>query len=222
MNGTRYLMVLMGFYTPVHASLVALLLASPWIRGASAVAALAGLGLLYLFPPFAARGVLALWGPPGPGVALGSGPFFRWWALSQLQLVFNRLPLLEELLRLVPGLYSAWLRLWGARVGRYVFWSPGVVIADRYLLEVGDQVVVGMGARIVSHVIVDGDGGGRRLLAAPVVIGSHAVVGGFSTLGPGCRIADGESPPALVILPPFSVWNGARRWSRRTAGGDPR
>jgi hypothetical protein len=212
------LMLLVGFYTPIHAGLVLACLIAPWALDAHGGWAFAGAALLYLAPPLAARGLRAAWGWSGPEGCGARGPeapfaspaFLQWWALGQLQLVFNRLPLLEELLRLVPGLYSGWLSLWGARVGRFVFWSPGVLVADRHLLVVGDRAVIGMGTRIASHMVVGGTGG-PSVLTAPVVIEERAVVGGFSTLGPGARIAAGEMPPATLVLPPFWSWERGRR-----------
>lgn len=211
-------MLLMGFWTPLHAVAVAALLVAPWLAGAPRWTPLAGLAVLYLVPPLLARAVLGAWGRPGPSTPFGSGAFLRWWALSQLQLVFNRLPFLDELVRLVPGLYSTWLRLWGARIGRFVFWAPGVVVTDRYLLDVGDGVLVGIGTRIVGHVLVERPGAAPELWLAPVEIGARAMVGGFSMLGPGTRIAEGEAPPAMTVLTPFWTWSdGRRRFGARAA-----
>lgn len=205
------LMLALGFYTPVHAAAVVACLLAPWLFGAPASWVLIGLALLYLFPPLVARAVLAVWGPLPPSTTLGSGAFLRWWALSQLQLVFNRLPQLEELLRLVPALYSAWLRLWGSRIGRLVFWSPGVVITDRQLVEVGDRAIIGMGAKIGPHVVIREPDGTTRLIAAPVVIGAGAMVGGLTVFGPGARMAPGEMSHRTLVLPPFWSWEHGRR-----------
>ena len=204
-------MLALGFYTPLHAAAVAACLLAPWLFGARMTWVPAGLALLYLVPPLVARTLLLVWGPLPPAAALGSGAFLRWWALSQLQLVFNRLPQLEELLRLVPALYSAWLRLWGARIGRLVFWSPGVVITDRQLVEVGDGAVIGMGAKIGPHVVVREPDGTTCLVAAPVVIGAGAMVGGLTVFGPGARIAPGEATHRALVLPPFWSWEHGRR-----------
>jgi len=209
-TSVRALMVAIAFYTPLHAVAVAVLLTAPWTLGAGRWSPAAGLALLYLVPPLAARLLLRSQDRVGARAPVGSGAFLRWWALAQLQIVFSRLGALEELMRLLPGLYSAWLRLWGARVGRLVYWAPGVFITDRYLLEVGDRVVVGAGTRIVGHLITGPDGG-HELLTAPVVIGSGAVVGGFSMLGPGARIGEDQTPPALTVLSPFWTWSGGRR-----------
>jgi len=211
-------MVLMGYYTPVHAAGVALCALTPWLWGASWLRVLIALILLSLFPPLMARTLAALWGPTPRAATFGSSAFLHWWALSQLQLVFNRLPQLEELLRMIPGLYSLWLRLWGARVGRFVFWSPGVVITDRQLVWVGDRAVIGMGAKIASHIVLRAADGTRRLLAAPVVIGAEAMVGGLTIFGPGARIAPGETPHATLVLPPFWTWERGRRRSPVTGG----
>ncbi len=71
--------------------------------------------LLYVLPPVTARIVMALFGKPqGRDLRQDSTAFKVWWVLLQLQMPFNRIPWLEELLRLVPGLYPFWLNLWGA------------------------------------------------------------------------------------------------------------
>lgn len=212
------LLLLAGFYTPAHAAAVLACVLAPWLFGARAAWAVAGLALLYVFPPLAARVVLALWGPTPRSATLGSGGFLRWWLLGQLQMVFNRLPQLEELLRLVPGLYSAWLRLWGSRVGRLVFWSPGVVVTDRQLVDVGDRAVIGMGVRIAPHIVDRDADGTARLVAAVVVIGAGAMVGGLTVFGPGARMAPGETSHRTLVLPPFHTWERGRR--RPPAAGE--
>ena len=119
----------------------------------------------------------------------------------------------------MPALYSAWLRLWGAKVGALVYWSPGVGISDRQLVEVGRRVVLGMGARLHAHVITrgEGEGGGAptELLLAPVQIGDDTLVGGMSLLTPGVRVAPGEVTPGVYALPPFSEWRGGKRVRHR-------
>src|SRR5690242_9394747 len=66
-----------------------------------------------------------------------------WWGSHQIQSIYIAIPVLEAVLRLIPGVFSWWLRLWGAKVGRDVYWTPGLEIADRGLLEIGDRVVIG-------------------------------------------------------------------------------
>ena len=171
-------------------------------------AARAGLVLFvfFLVPPLAARVV---------GIREGTfratdSNFLRWWLSNQLQAVFNRLPI-EEVVRLVPGAYSTWLRLWGARVGSLVYWSPRCLVFDRSLVHVGDAAVIGAGASLGGHLLTRGDDGELQLIVAPVSIGPRAIVGASSLLGPGCEVGEGESVTASTVLPPFWTWRGGRR-----------
>jgi hypothetical protein len=171
----------------------------------------AGLAALYLLPPLMARLILFPGTFPQGRFAIGSRPFFRWWSLFQLQIIFCRLPALEEILRLVPGLYSFWLRLWGARIGRLTYWSPGTTITDRSFLAIGNDVVFGAGVRLNAHVLAKNQDGrdaahfgagesrrscGRRRL--------------FSTNG-WDQISPGEITRACLLSPPFSLWKDGKR-----------
>src|SRR5262249_19077251 len=109
----------------------------------------------------------------------------------QAQLVYIALPPLEALLRLVPGLYSAWLRLWGARIGRRVYWTPLVDIGDRSLVEIGNDVIFGHRATLYAHVI-SRTKDKLVLYVKPIVIGDGAFVGAGSVLGPGTRVGEGK------------------------------
>lgn len=172
---------------------------SGWQRAAFALC------VLYLLPPLAAR-LTAVLVPIGRGeLTMGERGFLGWWLSAQWQLVFNRLRPLEELLRIVPGLYSMWLRLWGARVGSLVYWSPGVLILDRGLLSVGDGAVLGAGARLTGHVLMPA-AGGARLVVAPITIGRRALIGAYSLLSPGVEVGEGQASPPLRPLRPFTRW----------------
>lgn len=175
--------------------------------------------ILYLAPPIAVRLAL-LRSPLGEGVIeIESSGFLRWWFTAQAQTLFARMPWLEEALRLVPGLYSAWLRLWGARVGSLVYWSPGVRIFDRSLLNIGDRVAFGAGALIVPHVVAPPPGSsadvksiGLALILGRVVVGSDVVIGAFSRLLPGAVVAPGEATPPFRSIHAFTRWErGARQ-----------
>lgn len=170
----------------------------------------ATLALLYLLPPLAIR-LLLLCCPIKEGThRIDSREFLIWWATSQWQMIFCRLPALEECLRLVPGLYSLWLRLWGAKIGRLTFWSAGLRILDRSLLRIGDDVVFGSGVRLNPHVIVEEDG--QKLLhLAPITIGDRALIGGYSLLTAGVTIEPDAALRSFTLLPPFSVWSQGRR-----------
>lgn len=168
-------------------------------------------GGLYLLPPLLVRLLFWLRPLPAGNHALDTSAFLLWWASAQGQIVFCRFPFLEELLRLVPGLYSAWLRLWGARIGRLTYWAPGVAVLDRSLLEIGDGVIFGAGVRLNSHVIAEDDSGILRLQVAPVKIGDGCRIGGYSLLAAGTVVKGGQTLKAFSLSPPFAVWHEGRR-----------
>jgi hypothetical protein len=194
-----------NFLPVIHLLLViaTALLAPGWWKSAA-------LFVLYLVPPVMVRGIRR-WHPVVAGThALDSTEFFAWWATAQCQMIFCRMPVLEEWLRMVPGLYSLWLRLWGARIGRLTFWSPELRVLDRSWLVVGDHVVFGAGVRLNAHVIAVQDG--RRVLhLAPITIGSGSHVGGYALLTAGTTIGEREEVHAFALCPPFSQWRAGRR-----------
>jgi hypothetical protein len=148
---------------------------------------------------------------PGTLISVDSGGFLAWWATAQFQIIFNRLPMIEEIMRMIPGVYSNWLRLWGSRIGRLTYWSPGMVVLDREYLDLGDDVVFGAGVRLNGHVILRNKQGRLELAVAPIKIGSGAAVGGYSLLTAGTEIPPGESTRALLLSPPFTVWRDGKR-----------
>jgi len=169
------------------------------------------LGGIYLVPPFCVRALCA-WRPIRPGShALKSPDFLHWWLSAQAQVLFCRFPFLEEALRMVPGLYSGWLRLWGAQIGRFTYWAPGVVILDRSLVEIGDNVVFGAGVRINPHVIAEDDAGVVRLHVAPVQIANRCRIGGYALLTAGTVVEPGQTLKAFTLSPPFTTWRTGKR-----------
>jgi acetyltransferase-like isoleucine patch superfamily enzyme len=107
--------------------------------------------------------------------------------------------------------YSNWLRLWGSRIGRLTYWSPGMVVLDREYLDLGDDVVFGAGVRLNGHVILRNKERRLELAVAPIKIGSGAAVGGYSLLTAGTEIPPGESTRAYLLSPPFTVWRDGKR-----------
>ena len=217
--GRRAAMVVLGWIPAAHLllALAPLLLAA--IRRDAAIALWTPV-VLYLLPPIAVRLQLRVWPLPHGRVDLASGPFLRWWASAQWQMIFARLPALEELLRLLPGVYSAWLRLWGARIGALVYWSPGVAVLDRPLLRIGDRATLGAGVRVNPHVIAPAPDGHGALYLAPVAVGADALIGGYSILLPGCEVADGEVTAPFRSIHAFTrVEGGRRRRLRATPPG---
>jgi acetyltransferase-like isoleucine patch superfamily enzyme len=118
-----------------------------------------------------------------------------WWVAHQLQMLYAAIPVFESILRLVPGLYSAWLRLWGSKIGKRVYWTALVEIIDRHMLRVGDDVLFGHRVVCSSHVIIKKRNGDFMLILRPARIGSGTFVGAFARIGPGVKI------PEATIIP---------------------
>lgn len=196
-KGVQLAMLLLNLVPLMHAlfALACFLTPYPWLTPV----------VLYLAPLIPGRLLRESLRKSPTEIAIGSPGFIRWWACFQCQVLFLRLPVLEELLRLVPGVYSGWLRLWGSRIGKLTYWAPRMTILDRGFLEIGDQVVFGAGVRLNPHVME------RVLLLAPVIIGDGALIGGYSLLTTGTEIAAGEATRAFLISPPFSFWKGGKR-----------
>jgi len=182
------------------------------VQSSSLAVGLGGFVLwLYLLPPLLGRLVLLSGSPATEGAGPRDPAFRRWWLLTQLQMPFNRVGLLEELLRLVPGLYSLWLNLWGSRVSLMTFWTRDVLISERYLLTIEPGVIFASQTGITAHLVNPDADGELRLVVAPVVVEQGAVLGIRSGLGPGCRVFAGELLPAGRMLPPHTGWQHGRK-----------
>ena len=208
---TRLAMVAMGFIPAAHVLLFAASLALPLMGILPEWSAWAAPLVLYLLPPVVVRSVTLVRPLPHGRFPVASPEFLLWWFTAQWQVLFTRLPFLEEILRLFPGVYSMWLRLWGARVGGLVYWSPGLVILDRPLVDIGSRVVFGAGVRLNPHVLLPGDDGRPMLALAPIRIGSDVMVGGYGLLLSGVTVDDGESTPPLRAVAPFTCISGGTR-----------
>jgi hypothetical protein len=112
-----------------------------------------------------------------------------WWASHMFQYPFIACPWIESLIHFVPGLYSVWLRAWGSKIGKAVFWTPRVEIVDRGLVEIGDQCVIGHITGMCSHMVADIEGK-PALVIKKIVLGNKVFVGADSQLGPGVIIPD--------------------------------
>lgn len=167
--------------------------------------------LLYILQPLLARLLIVVFGKPeGRDITQDSRAFRVWWLLLQLQMPFNRLPWLEELLRLVPGLYPLWLNLWGAQVHPATYWAPGARTLDRPYVETGYGSVIGSDTLMSGHLARMKNG--RYLVdIATVVIGTHAVVGARASIGPGCVIGPGETLTATARLAPYKHYVDGKR-----------
>lgn len=151
--------------------------------------------LLYLAPPFTHRFMNHLY-PMRQGATLIDPLEYNPWINSfRLQKIYSIFPQLERLLFLAPGLYAAWLRLWGSKVGKNVYMLPGVEIVDRGNVNIGDYVFIGNKTYISPHVAMTKNGK-MFIYVKDVVIGSGTFVGAFCTLGPGTKIPPNQQIPA--------------------------
>jgi hypothetical protein len=202
-------MVLVNYFTVVYLALGTWVVVSVPRTGLQTLAVT--LTWIYVIPPVLCRIVLSLRGRPSGVVTPMSAAYRTWWLLTQFQMIFNRFGLLEELLRVVPGLYAAWLNLWGSRVNAMAYWSPGVKLTDRWLMHVGAGALLGGGCRIGGHVVSKTEAGAFQLILAPVTIDEGAVIGADASIGPGCRVHAHETFPAGRTMAPFTDWQAGRK-----------
>lgn len=150
-----------------------------------------GVLYLYLFPPLLWRAIRLRYPLEEGASFVGTREAGSSWIVAhRLQLFFIAFPIFERFLILVPGLFSAWLRLWGSRIGRRVYWTPGVEIVDRTHVEVGDGCFFGNRTYLSPHVVMR-----RRdrylLYFKRIRFGTRCFVAFESRFGPGAEVADG-------------------------------
>ena len=94
------------------------------------------------------------------------------------------------------GLKVWTLRLFGARVGRQVYFSAGVWIDPMFpeLLTIEDCVFFGMDVRILTH-----EFGIDEFRAGKVFVRRGAFVGGFATIRCGIEIGEGATVAACSV-----------------------
>ena len=120
-----------------------------------------------------------------------------WWGSHMMQIMYMSHPGLEAALRTIPGMYSFWLRLWGSKVGKGVYWTPNIEIDDRSLIEIGDNCLVGHKLHFIPHIITPRDGI-MSLYVKKIKIGKSCFLGAGSRLGPGVTMDDNTSIPILT------------------------
>ena len=161
---------------------------------------------VYLVPPLASRLMIIALGRPEGRLTQDMVAYRVWWVLTQWQTMFNRLPWLEELLRLVPGLYALWIWLWGGRLSPFAYVGPGVVITDRYAVCVGRGAILGMKAILAGHLVLRNEAGRWLVLAAAPIVEPEAILGAEARLGPGAVLRSGHIVPTGRRISPFDEW----------------
>ena len=175
--------------------------------------------VLYLFPPLFLR-ILLRWAAIKPGVTEIDGKkFSAWLAAHHIQVFYDALPFLEALLRVIPGFYSMWLRLWGSRIGYGVEWSVNCAILDRNLMDIGNRVTFARQVELSAHVRRKTEGGGSVVLVRPVHIGSHVFLGAGARIGAGASVPNNASVPPLAVVRVNEVFGeGLRHQAPEEAG----
>lgn len=200
------LMILLNYIPLLHIilALISLCFFDSW-----AAKIMSCICVIYILPILCVRTILHIHPLKQDKFKVFSKDYFVWWAVFCWQIIFLRFPFLEEILRSIPTLYSFWLRRWGSKIGKLVYWTPGTIILDRSFLNIGDHVIFGAGVRINPH-IQDDD----TLILAPITIEDNVVVGGYSLLTSGTVLKKDQSTKSFLISPPFSVWKDNKRISK--------
>lgn len=166
--------------------------------------------VIYLFPPIVLR-ILVRWAPIKPGISCIDGrSFCPWLASHHIQAFYDALPFLESLLRVIPGFYSMWLRLWGSRVGYGVEWPVRIDVLDRNLMEIGNRVVFAREVELAAHVRRKAEQGSLTLVR-PVRIGSNAFIGDGVRMGPGAVAPANAMVPARTLVDVNESFGEAKR-----------
>lgn len=157
----------------------------------------------YLLPLITQRLVLGLYPieEGGSYIGLEEKKFQPWLFSLRIQQIYLVFPQLERLLFFLPGMYSAWLRAWGSKIGKNVFWTPGTIINDRSLMIVGDFVIFGHNTYMSSH-LLRVKNGKFFVYVKKITIGSGSFIGAFTKMGPGTTIAPGSQ---IQVMSNFSV-----------------
>jgi hypothetical protein len=148
--------------------------------------------LIYFLSPLLYR-IISLIIPIHMGkIKLGpKQPPSGWMIAHRLQMTYHIFPFLEGILNSLPGLYTNWLRLWGSKIGRMVYWAPDVRLYDRTHLTIGDHCFIG-GSLLSCHIGTPTLEGDTVLFFAPITIGNRVFISTQCNLGPGSNIKDGE------------------------------
>ena len=180
-------------------------------RGRLILSALLFVLVIYVLPPMVQR-VVFRWAPLKQGIAcIDERGFCPWLAAHHIQAFYDALPYLEALLRVIPGFYSMWLRMWGSRVGYGVEWPVRMDVLDRSLMDIGNRVVFAREVELAAHVRKKTDGGRQRVLVRTVRIGSYAFIGAGARIGAGASVPSNASVAEMAVVGVNEVFGDAVR-----------
>jgi hypothetical protein len=111
----------------------------------------------------------------------------NWFVAYQLQQLYNSFAFFEKILKIIPGMFSLWLRFWGSNVGEKINWTPGSKIVDRTHLTIGSRVLIGNECYISAHIIKKSDNK-YLLYIKQVEIGDDVVLALQVIVSPGVKI----------------------------------
>ena len=163
--------------------------------------------IIYIVPPLITRIALLICPLKKTEYELFTKEYYVWWLTFCTQIIYLRFPFLEEIIRVIPGLYSMWLRiLWGAKIGRFTYWAPGTRILDRPFINIGNNVIFAADVKLNPHAQLNG-----KLILAPVTIEDNVIIGAYSLLVSGTTIKANQETKPFLKSTPFTVWeNGAK------------
>ncbi|KAK3319542.1 hypothetical protein B0T19DRAFT_388344 [Cercophora scortea] len=172
---------------------------------ALAFGTLFGPGFLFVFALLVMRSLDLVFGKLGESKASTRGQVERWrMALNKTLFPASALHDLTGLFGQHYGMTSAVLRLLGARVGQRVYWpGTGPGIGDYHLIDVGDDVVFGSRAHLVTS---DGTGSERIVIKNGAMVADRvtclpgAVIGEGTILGSGALAERGGRYPARGVF----------------------
>jgi hypothetical protein len=143
---------------------------------------------------------ICLFAPVREGSSVLAKDVWSSWFISyRLQLIYGYFPFLEGALLAIPGVFNLWLRAWGSRVGKRVFWAALVQVTDRGHLDIGDDVMFGNAVYLSPHVMQRRRARGV-LYVKRISVGAGAFVGAGVRMGPGVVVEPGALVPLLTDL----------------------
>lgn len=145
----------------------------------------------YFQAPLIWRYMLSKYGRPYGAFGFGKKAQHgnNWLVAYQLQVFYTSFPFFERVLKMIPGAYSAWLRMWGAQIGKKVNWTSGCEIVDRTHLTIGDRCLIGNQSYISAHFIIK-ENGKYVLYVKDVTIGNDVVLALQCVIAPGAVLKD--------------------------------